>query len=830
MKQQVLTLSLLFLTSSVSLFSQEYKEMIQKRTHTVEEIKNSANEYFELHGKGKGSGYKHYKRWEYMAYQEMDSDGYLKPKNFYFEELKRVNQYENQRRDEFPSNDNWEELGPTYYNQTSGWNPGVGRITSLAYNPENHDEIYIGTPNGGIWKTLDKGESWTPLTDNFNNMEAYALAVDPSNPSTIYWGSVDGYIYRSTDSGATWETFTQLTSIGGILEIAVHPTNPDVIYAAMSNGGFWRTHDGGETAWENILEVGTTTDVQFNKENPNIVYLSGTKFHKVYVDNSEPTVTHNFGNHQKAIGLTAANSDKIYVLEENGAGGFNAFYVSDDGGDTFTELDHTGYNYLGYSTWADSAGGQAPRDMAIAVSQTDENEVHIAGILTWRSTNGGLGFQNTSDWIPGNAFEKNVGYCHADVDLIEMIDEELFVASDGGLFVAENTASINANYYKDLSTGLGIRQFYKFGISQTQNTVIAAGSQDNGGSVYHENTGQWKDWIGADGMESFVDKDNSNIIYGSIYYGQLYKSINGGNTSSGMPQVFQGDWVTPFEQDPIASNTIYGGGKTLYKTTNGAITWNPISPTFGDHITDIEVANTNNQIIFFGVNNTLYRSTNGGTTWEDIDGLNGRILDIAVHPTNPNKIAICIRDEEGIYVSNDGGDTWESYKKNLPDFNPTAVAWQDDEDNGLYVGMNYGIYFTSDYFEEWYPFNNNLPNVRIEELEINYVNQHIYVCTYGRGVWKSPLYDRWLSVENEKQLDKLKIYPNPASDKINLKWTEDTEVSIRVIDQRGRIVKYIKNVNLVDKYEVDISNLDKGMYFIKLSTSKGSHIEKIVKK
>ena len=82
-------------------------------------------------------------------------------------------------------------------------------------------------------------------------------------------------------------------------------------------------------------------------------------------------------------------------------------------------------------------------------------------------------------------------------------------------------------YYTDLTAGLGIRQFYKIGISQTDPVIVSGGSQDNGTSVYRAD-GIWYDWLGADGMESFVDHSDSNTMYGTSQNGTLYKSYDQG--------------------------------------------------------------------------------------------------------------------------------------------------------------------------------------------------------------------------------------------------------------------------------------------------------------
>src|SRR5690606_20145068 len=143
-------------------------------------------------------------------------------------------------------------------------------------------------------------------------------------------------------------------------------------------------------------------------------------------------------NGPKMLAVTPADPDMIYMLEASGRV-FNGIYRSVNGGETFQKLSHEQKNYFGYSTNADDDRGQAPRNMDIAVHPERPNEVHIAGILTWVSFDGGLTFEATSDWIPSRAANKNIGYCHADVEFLDFVGNTLYSGSDGGLFKAENT-------------------------------------------------------------------------------------------------------------------------------------------------------------------------------------------------------------------------------------------------------------------------------------------------------------------------------------------------------------------------------------------------------
>ena len=126
-----------FLLSYSCIESQDYLEMINSGQFTVQEIQTSAETYFENRDKGRGTGYKGYKRWEYDALRMQDDNGLLKSPSFYYNELERYNSYKNSEAQlgRMSMVSYWEQLGPSSWNQTSGWNPGVGRITSIAIDP-----------------------------------------------------------------------------------------------------------------------------------------------------------------------------------------------------------------------------------------------------------------------------------------------------------------------------------------------------------------------------------------------------------------------------------------------------------------------------------------------------------------------------------------------------------------------------------------------------------------------------------------------------------------------------------------------------------------------
>ena len=808
--------------------AQQYLEMIDAGTYKVQDIIDSANAYFENRDKGRGSGYVQFKRWEYNALRMVKEDGYLPTITENLDEFERYNSYLNETAGSRQVlNDNWEELGPEEWNATTSWNPGVGRITGIAIDPTNSDHIIVGANTGGVWKSLDGGQSWTSLNDFFSNLYVYSVTIDHQNPDIYYFGSSSGLIFKSTDAGATWNQIADVSN-SLINKIVIHPTNPDIMFACSQNAGIYRSIDGGAN-WSNTGLDSRAYDVEFKPGDPNVVYASGLGFHKSTDGGLNFTTIGGFNSGPKMIGVSPDGPDVVYVVEADG-NIFGGFYTSTDSGDTFTELNHGSNNYFGYSTSASDQSGQAPRDMDITVNPQDVDEVHIAGIITWRSTNGGVTFNVTAAWTPGEAASLNIGYHHADVDILLFDGTTLFVGSDGGIFKAEDTGNVNTDYYTDLTTGMGIRQWYKIGISQTEDVVVTGGSQDNGTSFYTEAEG-WKDWLGADGMEGFVDKDNTDIMYGMIQFGRMYRTEDAANSIINLnePGPGSGEWVTPFEQDPEDQNTIYVGYDRVYKSSNKGITWTPVSQIVGGSLDNLKIAQSDNQVMYASQGNGLYKTIDGGTTnWQLTSLPGGTINSIAIHPSDPDRVAVATTSSNRVFVSTDGGQSWESYKKNLPNFSALALVWQENGGNGLYVGMNYGLYYIDDTMTEWIPYDTNLPNVIINELEINYADGKIYAATYGRGLWASPIADEVLSINNVVNKDSVKIYPNPANELLYVNLGIQTDAELRIFDVNGKLLQYHREIN--NNSQVNISQLDTGIYFVRIQSDQGSATKKLIKR
>src|SRR5438270_8222648 len=99
----------------------------------------------------------------------------------------------------------WRSIGPYR----------AGRVSAVAGVPSQPNVYYIGTPGGGVWKSIDAGQTWKPISDKVPVASIGAVAVAQSNPNIIYVGTGEVYadgsgqlpgngVYKSTDAGQTW--------------------------------------------------------------------------------------------------------------------------------------------------------------------------------------------------------------------------------------------------------------------------------------------------------------------------------------------------------------------------------------------------------------------------------------------------------------------------------------------------------------------------------------------------------------------------------------------------------------------------------------------------
>ncbi len=715
------------------------------------DVQTAFNNYWAGKTIEKGKGYKAFRRWEaYMEPRVYPSGNTTLPS----QTAKNYKQWETNLAAAGIVKSvagNWSLMGPV--GKPVGG--GAGRLNFIRIHPTIANTIYVGSADGGLWKTIDGGTTWTTNTDLLGVIGSSDIAFDPTNPSIMYLatGDSDGAdcysigVLKSIDAGATWQT-TGLTWVASqgrrIAKILINPTNPQIVMA-FGSSGIYRSTNGG-TTW--TQPTGTFTgikDAEMNPGDANILYAAGTIFSRSLDGglNWAPVATGLTNISRLSIAVTPANNSYVYVLASNNTDyGFLGFIQSIDNGATFTTRSTTP-NILGWDNGGD-AGGQGWYDLAIGASPTNSQEIMIGGVNMWRSTNGGTSWTLNSHWYGG--FSKP--YVHADIhDIVYLNGTTAYSANDGGLFKTIN----NGTAWTDISSNLAIAQQYRLGLSTTNPNLIITGHQDNGTNRY--NGTNWTQVYGGDGMDCFIDRTNNNNMVGSYVYGDYYRSTNGGTSfttiMTGIPA--GGKWLSVIHQDPVTANTYYAGGRAaLYKTTNSGTAWTALgTPTGTGDIIEFAIAPSNNQVIYSLKSGAsgITKSIDGGATFTAVSaGLptTSTPTYIAISNTNPDVAILTYSGYTAtnkVFKTTNGGTTWTNLSTGLPNIPVNCVVYNNNSAiDAFYIGTDLGVFYRDNNQTSWIVFNTGLPNVIVNDLEIYYPTSRLRAATYGRGTWDSDLF------------------------------------------------------------------------------------------
>ncbi len=830
---------LFLIFSPLFIFSQIWEdELLLNNTRTTFQEKKIA---FERYRKSipytKGNGYKPYAREIDFLSIRMPSNGVFPKTSLYTEWLKNKNLYEKSVNQ---NNSNWTPLGPfdVPIILSNGKRRGNGRVNAIAFDPINPEIIYIGAPAGGFWKSTDGGSNWETYTDNLPVIGVSHIAVNPLNPQIIYIATGDANgsdtysigVMKSTDGGVSWNTTGlsyNVTDFEKVNKVVINPNYPDSIFAA-TNSNLMLSVDGGQN-WNSVGVPGRWRDIEFKPGNSSIIYAAkqssgGSNVYRSMDGGGTWSIINNgvasTGKYRPLIAVTAANPEIIYALYSASDYSFHGIYKSIDGGNNWN-LQSNSPNILGRSTDGTSTGGQSWYDLSLGVSTVDENHLYVGGINLWETTDGGVSW--SIEGSSGNG--TNYSYMHVDQHCLEFnpINNIAYAGNDGGIYKYMS----GLNKWVDISDGLEISQFYKIGLSKSNENKLIAGAQDNGTEML--TNGVWDAIRGADGMECAIDPFDENLLYSTSQYGGLKKSFNGGgNWDNIKPVPYEGAWVTPYKIHPQNNNMIVIGYDEVYKSVTAGAIWDSISYNVsgGQALRTIALAPSDQNYIYAASYTTLKVTKDGGLNWQNIKpGLpNYNISDIVVSEENPEKLWVTFSQYSAnnkIYASEDGGLTWINVTSNgLPNLPINCIVRQ-STNNDLYLGTDMGVYYKDSIMTDWAPFMNGLPNVVVSELEIHYGAGKLRAATFGRGVWESNLQNPINQTDFEKHYS-IDFFPNPANDFIVLTGNLDPIVSVSLYDLSGKKVLTGKP-GLGNRF--NIHSLSQGCYVIEI-VSKGTVVRK----
>jgi len=552
-----------------------------------------------------------------------------------------------------------------------------GRVMSIAVNPKNKFEYYVGVASGGVWKTVNDGTTWTPVFDGEGSYSIGWVTLDPNDASVVWVGSGESNsqrsvaygdgIYRSVDGGKSWENLG-LKKSEHIGRVVVDPRDSKVVYVAAEgplwgpggDRGLYKTADGGKT-WKAVLSISENTgvvDVALDPSNPDILYA-------------------------------AAYQRRRHVFTLIDGGPESAIYKSTDAG----------------ATWNKLKSGLPTVDMGrigLAVSPADPNVVYATieaadgkgGIF--RSTDKGATWERRNESDQGAMYYARVVPDPKNVDRIfvmsvflrESLDggktlrhvnevnhhidnhaiwidpddtQHWLMGSDGGMYETWDDAKT-----WEFKANLPTVQFYDVAVDNALPFYnVCGGTQDNFswcGPARTRNlngivNADWYVTTGGDGFRSQVDPEDPNTVYAESQYGVLarYDKPTGQELvlqpleGKGEPPL-RWNWDSPIIVSPHSHTRLYFAANKLFRSDDRGDTWKAIS---GDLTRQID----RNKLPVMGkVWGPDAVAKNQSTSFY------GNIVALAESPKKEGLIYVGT-DDGLIQVTSDGGANWTKYEK-----------------------------------------------------------------------------------------------------------------------------------------------------------------------
>jgi len=770
------------------------------------QIQKQFNDYWKGRKVTKGSGYKPFKRWEWYWEPRVNPDGTFPPNNVIVKEWER---YSAEQLTDVVAG-NWIALGPRVPVDRY---TGVGRINCMAFHPKDPNTFWVGTPGGGLWKTVDYGKTWKTNYDNKPVLGVSDIAIHPKKPDTMYiaTGDYDGSgagtcaaingmangdtksvgVMKSVDGGKNWDNTGLNWNLSGqvlISRLIMHPNNPDTLFAATSDS-IYRTMDGG-TTWVHVGPQRDFGDIVFHPVNPEIIYaasringkISAQIWRSVNLGVTWDSVT-KFAN-IKRIKLAVTKQspemlEAVCVSEIEGLSGIyrlnykNSIYTITD---TLVKvMSNCSNNYLHSAHDPElqdaPCGGQGDYDLCYTINPKKLNERWLGGVNTYKSTDGGREFNLRNYWntdVPGKKIEK----AHADKHWFAFhpLDSTFFECNDGGLLYTRD----GGETWSDLTNGMELGQVYRIGNSWLEEDVIIAGFQDNGSQI--DSAGTWlaPATIGGDGMECLIDYENPKIQYAAYIAGVIHKTVDNWKTIDTISKrIFNGKqptgaWITPYVIHPIDPEVLYAGYTEIYKTGDRGNKWTlagaklpapPLSRAGDTSLRILAISGKDPGVMFAARMYQLFKTPDGWKTPQPVilPMADTVITGIAFGPQGPDTVFITFSgyNNRKVFYSNNGGVQWHDMSIGLPKVPVNCIVYEEGTNKGLYVGTDLGVYYKNATMDSWIQFNNKLPNVMVTDLEIEYGTGKIRAATFGRGIWESDLYvASGTNKINEKEIPK----------------------------------------------------------------------------
>ena len=552
-----------------------------------------------------------------------------------------------------------------------------GRVMSIAVNPRDKFEYYVGVASGGVWKTVNDGTTWTPVFDKEGSYSIGWITLDPNDPAVVWVGTGESNsqrsvsygdgIYRSDDGGKNW-TNLGLKKSEHIGRVVIDPRDSKVVYVAAEgplwgpggDRGLYKTTDGGKN-WKAVLTISENTgvvDVAIDPSNPDIVYAAAYQRRRhvfTLIDGGPESAIYKSTdagaswNKLKSglptvdmgrIGLAVSPADPnvVYATIEAGDGKGGVFR-SDDKGATWERRNEFDAGAMYYAR--------------VVADPKNVDRIFVMNVTMRESLDGGKTLHKVE--------ETN----HHGDDHMVWIDPEdtkhWIFGSDGGMYETWDNAK-NWEFKANLPTV----QFYDVAVDNALPFYnVCGGTQDNFswcGPARTRNlngivNSDWYVTTGGDGFHSQVDPEDANTVYSESQYGVLVRYDKPtGQELLLQPQEGKGEpplrwnWDSPVIISPHSHTRIYFAANKLFRSDDRGDTWKAIS---GDLTRQID----RNKLPVMGrVWEPDAVAKNQSTSFY------GNIVALSESPKKEGLIYVGT-DDGLIQVTADGGANWTKYDK-----------------------------------------------------------------------------------------------------------------------------------------------------------------------
>ena len=616
----------------------------------------------------------------------------------------------------------WRELGPAR----------GGRSVAVAGSVSRPLEYWMGTTGGGVWKTIDGGANWQPVTDRSFGGTIGAIGVAESNPDVVYVGGGETDIrgntshgdglWKTVDAGKTW-TLMGLKETRHIGRVRVHPTDPDIVYVGAlghafgrnQERGVFKTTDGGKN-WTKVLFRNDSTgvwDLIMDPTDPNTLYASFWHAYRTpwMLNSGGPgsgimkttdggatwkELTANPGLPRGVLGkigiaVSPVNPRRVWAQIEADSGGT---YRSDDGGATWQFLN--GDRNLRQRAWYYSRLVADPKDTSI---------VYALNVQFFKSTDGGKSFKTQIDVPHGDNHDLWIAP-NDPLRMIESNDGGAVVSTNGGTTWSEQDFATAQFYHVSTTNHFPYRVC---GAQQDNSTLCAPSRQAGGISI-----GDWDDAGGGESGYVTPDPINPDIIYAGSYSGYLTRkdmrnglerNINAwpnnpmGWSSEDIKYKFQ--WTFPIVISMHDPKILYAGGSSLFRSNNEGQSFQIISPPLAR-------------------NDPRTLGASGGPITKDQTGVEtyGVVFALAESFQSPNVLWVGT-DDGYVQITRDGGRTWKNVTPpGIGDFTRVSIVEASHYQEGTaYVAANRFqlddfqplLYRTTDFGATWTKIVSGIP-------------------------------------------------------------------------------------------------------------------------